>query len=72
MLFGEEKLDVSIDEGEVAGGLTSGPSPKMEALFEGIKAMKKGEKAVIFSQVSRQTLGGNGPTTLQLGPLPPR
>jgi hypothetical protein len=41
-------------------------------LFEGIKAMKKGgEKAVIFSQVSRQTLRGNGPTSLQLGPLPP-
>jgi hypothetical protein len=36
---------VSIDEGEVAGdGLTSGPSPKMEALFEGIKAMKKRRK----------------------------
>jgi SNF2 family DNA or RNA helicase len=35
MLFGDEKLDVSID----AGGMTSGPSPKLEALLEGIKAM---------------------------------
>ncbi len=44
---------MSMDEGKIAGGLTdAGPSPKMEALFKGIKAMKKGEKAVIFSQVS--------------------
>jgi SWI/SNF-related matrix-associated actin-dependent regulator of chromatin subfamily A3 len=70
MLFGEEKLDVPIDAGEVAGGMTSaGPSPKMEALFEGIKAMKKGEKAVIFSQVSRQALRGNCPIELQLVPF---
>jgi SWI/SNF-related matrix-associated actin-dependent regulator of chromatin subfamily A3 len=51
MLFGDEKLDVSMDEGKLA--LNSGPSPKIGALFEGIKEMKKGEKAVIFSQVSR-------------------
>jgi SWI/SNF-related matrix-associated actin-dependent regulator of chromatin subfamily A3 len=50
MLFGDEKLKVSMDEDEAT---SAGPSPKMEALFKGIKAMKKGEKAVIFSQVSR-------------------
>jgi hypothetical protein len=54
MLFGDEQLNLSMDEGDVADGMTNaGPSPKMEALFKGIKAMKKGEKAVIFSQVSR-------------------
>jgi SNF2 family DNA or RNA helicase len=50
MLFGDDKLDVSIDEGKFAGDMTSGP--KIAALLEGIKEMKKGEKAVIFSQVS--------------------
>jgi SWI/SNF-related matrix-associated actin-dependent regulator of chromatin subfamily A3 len=52
MLFGDEKLNVSIDEAKLARDMTSGPSPKMDALLEGIKEMKKGEKAVIFSQVS--------------------
>jgi SNF2 family DNA or RNA helicase len=50
MLFGDEQLNLSMDEDEVT---SAGPSPKMEALFKGIKAMKKGEKAVIFSQVRR-------------------
>jgi SWI/SNF-related matrix-associated actin-dependent regulator of chromatin subfamily A3 len=50
MLFGKDKLDVSIDDAELAGDMTSGP--KVDALLEGIKEMKKGEKAVIFSQVS--------------------
>lgn len=53
MLFGDEKLNVSIDKGDVTGGMTSKSSPKIDALLEGIKKMKKGEKAAIFSQVSR-------------------
>jgi SWI/SNF-related matrix-associated actin-dependent regulator of chromatin subfamily A3 len=52
MLFGDDKLTVSIDKDKLAGGMTTWPSPKIDALLKAIKKMKKGEKAVIFSQVS--------------------